>query len=68
MSKVDLDPGKMLGFKILGKDAQPAGPSQKMDARLKPKIGGKATVGACSTQLGSKVGTKLGSKVGLKPV
>jgi hypothetical protein len=68
MSKVDLDPGKMLGFKILGKDAQPTGPSQKMDARLEPKIGGKTTVGTCSAKLGGKVGSKLGSKVGLKPV
>lgn len=64
MSKVDLDPSKMLGFKILGQDAQQPGPSQKVDTRLEAKIGGKPTVGS----QGAKLGSKMGAKVGLKPV
>lgn len=64
MSKVDLDPSKMLGFKILDKHTQPAGPAQKMDARLEAKVGGKPTVGLH----GAKLGSKVGAKVGLKPV
>lgn len=52
MERIEIDTGKLLGFRLLGKDGAPA---QTADA----------TLGAAG---GVKLGAKLGAKVGGKTV
>ena len=58
MSNVKIDQSKLLGFRLLGKDA-PRGSA--VSAKIGDKLGGKSGLKA-----GPKVGFKIGAKEGRK--